>query len=89
LLVEAVMKWQPAEVVVVADSDPPGQLGAENLAHQLLVYCAVVRLIAPPAPFKDVREWKQAGAMADDVVAAIDAAPIRRLTIAMMGRAAR
>jgi hypothetical protein len=89
LLVEAVLKWRPREVVVVADSDPPGQRGAENLAHQLLVYCAVVRLITPPAPFKDVRLWKMGGATRANFLAAIDAAPVRELTITVMGRGSK
>jgi hypothetical protein len=76
-------------VVVVADSDPPGQRGAENLARQLVAYVPAVRRITPPTGIKDAREWLQAGATAADVLRAIAAAPVRKLTITVMGRAAR
>jgi DNA primase len=80
-LVELVRLRRPSELVIVADGDGPGQRGAEGLAATLAAYCAVVRVITPPAPHKDARAWKQAGATAGDVVALIDAAPVRRLQI--------
>lgn len=81
LLVELVKQRRPAEVVIVADGDAPGQRGAGNQAAVLVAYCAAVRIIAPPVGIKDAREWKRRGATAADVAAVIDAAPIRRLTI--------
>jgi DNA primase len=83
LLVELVRKHRPEGVVIVADADAPGQRGAERLAAVLLAYSASVRIIAPPAPIKDARAWRQGGAMAADVQAAIDAAPVRRLTVSI------
>jgi len=70
-----------AEVVIVADGDPPGQRGAEDLAATLVAYCTAVRVIAPPAGVKDARAWLHAGATHDDVHAAIAAAPVRTLPI--------
>jgi hypothetical protein len=81
LLVELVRKLKPSGVVIVADSDAPGQRGAESLAAVLVAYAVTVRIITPPAGIKDARAWKQAGAMAADVLAAIDAAPVRRLAV--------
>jgi hypothetical protein len=89
LLIEAVLKWMPAEVIVVADSDPPGQGGAENLARQLVAYVPAVRLIMPPAGIKDARGWTLAGATTGDVLAAIDAVPVRRLNITLMARGSK
>jgi hypothetical protein len=50
------------DVVVVADPDSPGLRGADALARLLVPYCRTVRVIAPPAVFQDVRDWKKAGA---------------------------
>jgi hypothetical protein len=81
LLVELVRKHRPEGVVIVADADASGQSGAETLAGVLLAYSASVRIITPPAPFKDARAWRQGGATAADVQAAIDAAPVRKLSV--------
>jgi DNA primase len=82
LLVELVQRRRPEGVVIVADGDASGQRGAESLAAVLRAYAAAVRIVAPPAGVKDGREWKRRGATAADVQAAIDAAPVRRLTVA-------
>ncbi len=81
LLVELVKQRRPAETIIVADTDAPGQRGAENLAAVLVAYAAAVRVIAPSAGVKDARDWKRRGATAADLAAVIDAAPVRRLTI--------
>ncbi len=81
LLVELVQRMKPADVVIVGDGDAPGQRGAESLASVLTAYCPAVRIITPAAPFKDARAWRQGGATAADVSAAIDVAPARRLVI--------
>jgi hypothetical protein len=80
-VVELVRRLAPADVVAVADRDWPGQRGADRLATVLVAYCPAVRVIVPPAPFKDARAWKVGGAMVADVVTAIDAAPVRRLAV--------
>lgn len=55
------------EVVVVADSDEPGQRGANALANELCLYVPVVRVIQPPEGIKDARAWVNAGVTAEDV----------------------
>jgi DNA primase len=65
-------------VVIVADADEPGRLGADALAIVLARLCPAVRVIRPPDGVKDARAWLQRGATARDVRAAIEAAnPIR------------
>jgi DNA primase len=83
LLVELVRQRRRADVVIVADGDAPGQRGAGNLAAALLAYSLAVRIITPPDGIKDAREWKRRGATAGDVLAIIDAAPVRRLAISV------
>ena len=77
--VELVRRLKPEVVIVVADADEPGQRGADRLAALLRLYCRDVRVIAPPPPFKDTRDWKRAGATAADVEQAIAAAPVFEL----------
>jgi len=72
---------RPAEVVIVADADAPGQRGAEALAAALLPHADAVRVVQPPAETKDARAWWRSGAEAKDVLAAIEAAPVRQLRI--------
>ena len=81
LLVDLTRRLRPEEVAIFADADSPGRRGAETLAAVLLAYARAVRLIFPPDGLKDVRAWRCAGATHDDVTAAIEAAPVRRLTI--------
>jgi hypothetical protein len=81
LLVELVQRLAVPEVVIVADGDGPGQRGANSLASVLLAYCPAVRIVTPPDGIKDARAWKCAGATAAEMLAMIDAAPIRKLKI--------
>jgi hypothetical protein len=55
-------------VAVLADADGPGLEGAKALATLLTLHVGDVVLAAPPAPFKDVRDWIRAGATRDDVL---------------------
>jgi len=80
-VVDLVRRLSVPEVVIMADNDAPGQRGADSLAAVLVAYCPAVRVMTPPAGIKDARAWKQRGATAADVQAAIDAAPVRRLGI--------
>ncbi|MFZ1933323.1 MAG: toprim domain-containing protein [Thermoguttaceae bacterium] len=89
LLVELVRTLKPSGVVIVADTDAPGQRGAETLAAVLVAYAASVRIIAPPLGVKDAREWRRSGATAADVRQAIDAAPIHKLTVRVQRRTRR
>jgi hypothetical protein len=72
---------RPAFVEIVADADEPGQRGATSLASLLALYCRRVRVIAPPLGIKDARAWKQAGATAADIQAAINAVSFHKLAI--------
>jgi len=80
-VVELAKRLRPTEVVVVADDDRPGRLGAERLASTVAAYVPTVRTIRPPNGLKDARAWKAAGATHGDVEAAIDAAEPRRLQV--------
>jgi phage/plasmid primase-like uncharacterized protein len=62
------------KVVVVADADPTGQDAAVRMASELIGHCLDVRIITPPAPHKDVRDWIRAGATHGDVADLIAAA---------------
>lgn len=81
LLSALVQKLTPIDVLIMADADAPGQRGAASLASVLCAYAPTVRIITPPAPHKDVRAWRQAGASPADVADLIDAAPVHRLTV--------
>jgi len=80
-VVELVQRLHPAEAVIVADHDEPGQRGADWLASSLAAYVPVLRVIRPPDGLKDARAWRQAGGTAADVEAAIEAAEPRRLAV--------
>lgn len=83
LLVDLVCSRRMKDVVIVTDVDPhgAGQRGAESLAVAMAPYCPSVRVIAPPGGVKDVRDWRRAGAGHEDIMAAIDAVPARRLVV--------
>ena len=86
-LVDYVRLWCERDVVIVADADShgAGQRGAEILADSLAPYCPAIRTITPPAGIKDARDWKRSGAGHADIVAAIDATPVRRLNVTRAG----
>lgn len=61
------------EIVVVADNDAMGQMGAGRLASVLALCCPCVRTVSPPDGVKDLRQWLNAGLTADvlqEVIAA-------------------
>lgn len=49
------------DIVIAADTDEAGRKGAADLATVLVLHCETVRIIYPPAPLKDLRQWKQNG----------------------------
>ena len=60
------------DVVIVSDRDEPQQLpngnwvtpgqdGATQLSYQLAMTSRSVRIVTPPAPFKDARQWVNSG----------------------------
>lgn len=68
------------DVVVVVDRDEPGIRGGESLACAITPYVTSLRVIVPPEPHKDLRDWLRAGATHDDVHAYVEAHLPRRLT---------
>jgi hypothetical protein len=78
---ETVRRIKPTECVLIADGDDAGRRGAESLAVGLLTCCRSVRVIVPPEPFGDAREWIAQGGTAADIIDAADAAKPRSLTI--------
>jgi hypothetical protein len=89
LLIELARRRQSREVVIVSDSDEPGRRGADHLASVLVAYAPAVRVIAPPAGIKDVRDWLRAGGNRRDVEEAIRAAAVRRLVFRAGGTGAQ
>jgi hypothetical protein len=75
----------PGEVVVVADNDPGGRGldAAHGLVGRLLVHCSQVRVVAPPPGIKDARLWRQAGATREDILAAIAAAAVHKVSVTL------
>jgi hypothetical protein len=81
LLVRLISRIKPVRLVLVGDADEPGQRGVESLASVLLPYVHQLKVVYPPAPYKDLRAWKQAGATFADLMDAIAAARLRRLGV--------
>ncbi|NOG53317.1 MAG: AAA family ATPase [Planctomycetes bacterium] len=72
------------EMWIVHDVDPSGSRAAtqtvkaaDRLASRLVPVVGAVRVFSPPAPYKDVRAWRNAGATMDDVDIAAYQAPSR------------
>ncbi len=63
-------------VVIVADNDEPGVNGANRLAEDLRSVCKSLKVISPPARYKDVRSWKLAGATRERVISIVQRAAI-------------
>ena len=80
LLVELSRRIMPTEIVIIADADGPGVMGAERIADALLIV-ASVRIITPGDGAKDSRAWVVGGADRSIVDRVADAAPVRRLMI--------
>jgi hypothetical protein len=74
-------RHHPAEVIIMADGDQRGQDGALSLVQRLVIHVQRLRLITPPAPIKDARAWRRAGATHQNVLAAIANAEVHRLSI--------
>lgn len=70
------------DVVLVAENDAkpdgrhPGREGAEHCANLLRRVASRCRIIYPPSPHKDARDWLKAGATHADLAALIEAAPL-------------
>lgn len=72
---ELVQTLRPNRVVIVADADQPGQDGAHGLGAAVRLRVTDVRIVVPPEPYKDAREWVEEGALARDVEDASQAVP--------------
>lgn len=81
LLVRLICRIKPLSVVIMADSDSVGIEGAERFAHEARLFVRQVKIITPPSGIKDTRAWKQTGATHDDIVAAIESAPMQGMRI--------
>jgi KaiC/GvpD/RAD55 family RecA-like ATPase len=83
LVVSYIREHTPAAVVIITDHDTRPRTAqataaaADRLATRLVPLVGEVRVMQPPAPHKDVRAWRIAGATADDIEAVADAAPSR------------
>jgi phage/plasmid primase-like uncharacterized protein len=69
--------------VVVGDNDESGIRSATSAAHELKLFASCVRLLFPPADFKDVRDWVVGGATGSEFLRAANAAA--PLTIQVRG----
>jgi 5S rRNA maturation endonuclease (ribonuclease M5) len=72
MTVKYVRQHYPLDVIIVADSDAPGQRGATNLAKALLGVARTIRIITPPDGIKDIREWKRRGATREDALLQVE-----------------
>jgi hypothetical protein len=61
LLRKLIKLRKPARIVIVSDSDGPGQKGSERLASTLIPYVNELKIIEPTG-YKDLREWLRDGA---------------------------
>lgn len=80
LTAEYVRRTRARDVVVVADGDEPGRVGARRLAQCLAPLARRLRVIVPPAGIKDARDWVKAGLTArelDEAVACSSACRVR------------
>jgi hypothetical protein len=66
-------------VVIISDNDPPkedgrqpGNEGAIVLANKLVFVCPSVRMIFPPAKYKDIRGWYNSGLKRDELLTNIE-----------------
>tara|TARA_R100000700_G_scaffold40913_2_gene58445 strand:- start:419 stop:1252 length:834 start_codon:yes stop_codon:yes gene_type:complete len=75
LLVELL---QNQHVCILADSDGPGQTGAQKLAQALDPVTKSVSIATPPA--KDLREWKYQGCQRQDLLKLIRGAATSQVT---------
>ncbi len=68
------------DVAIVSDRDNPGIRGGESLACAIAPYVTSLRVVVPPPPHNDLRDWVRAGATPEAVRAYIDVHLPRRLT---------
>lgn len=76
-VVTHVSRTRPARVAILADADPPGQLGGHKLARRIADAGIGVRVLTLPDGAKDLRQWKSDGATHHDLAAMLDAPATR------------
>jgi len=81
LLVELVKVHRPRLLVIIGDTDEPGRRGAQSLAAALLPYVPALKVVEPPAPQKDLRAWRRAGATRHNLERLIASVEPRRLAV--------
>lgn len=69
-ILRLVRRLRCREVLIVADGDGPGQVGANALAEELSALTIGIRIVTPPTDIKDAREWKGKGATAREILSA-------------------
>lgn len=62
---------------IVGDNDTPGRTGAEALAADLLDEGTPCRVLMPPDPHNDLRDWLGGGLTAEALRAAVNEQPVR------------
>jgi len=67
------------EVDAFKDNDPDGESYRSTLVRALLQTGVRVRLVDIPVEYKDVTEWRQAGATREQILKGIEAAPFAML----------
>jgi len=83
MIVEYLTKHPRAEVWIIYDIDPKPSTAqttkdaAERLEVRIMPLVGSVKVFTPPAPHKDIRAWRIAGAGQDDIDAAAAAVPSR------------
>ena len=81
LLVELVKARRPSLLVIIGDTDEPGRRGTQSLTAALLPYVPALKVIEPPAPHKDLRAWRHAGATRHDIESLIASVEPRQLAV--------
>lgn len=67
-IVQLAKQTAAAQVVIAADRDKPGRDGAAQLAAILIQAGIANQVFIPPPGEKDIRQWRQSGANASDVI---------------------
>lgn len=82
LLRRLLMHRCPALIVVCADrGNVHERQGGEALARDLLPFAQELRLIAPPAPHRDLRAWRKSGATHGDLAELIESTSRLRVKV--------
>ena len=76
-LVEFLASSNVAAPCIVGDRDRAGVDGANQLADALLASNTPCRVLTPPEPHSDLRDWLASGLSADELRRNIDAVPMR------------